>query len=590
MRLCSVFVCTCLASIAKAEAKELEFPTVWDVDDNADGITLDLDWVEVDPGFGGGPFQTRGLGGSIPGPTIKLSAGKTLKVHFRNLLKDQPESYKSSSPGRLNQYNDPDTGNLHFHGGHVSSVLPADDTSLAVPPGQHYNFSVPFPEHHMPGLHWVHPHHHGSSSLHLVGGAALALIVKDPPGTLPQEVGNAEEKVLVFQDWDIPKARAIARKAGDAAFASSLEAIQGGKEVGQRFVTINGMYQPTMTVTQGVWQRWRILYAGWQDLPLNLKTITNEAGCEFQLLAKDGIFIDDYPRLISGPIPLPPGGRADFMVRCNSIGTASFSAMSREILELVSQSPTTSLADTAIARETSLFSQNVTAQEDTEGPVAVLPAWKPPSYPDYLQSVREELPTDGCTCPYVLLGYDDTSRINGEIYRPGNHYMHTTYLGAVVQRDLQGIEEHSYHQHIYPFQLVSGFKESEYFQYGDWHDTLLDVKGKASTGTTTWVIKYRTTDIAGKMMVHCHNTMHADHGMLQKEYVRELKSEGSCECDIVGPISGPGLVDDVNKITVVGGSPTKELDNVDGDGNLSSAGSSSVTLVIPCVLILAFFV
>ena len=262
------FACQCLASVFMAKATELKYPTVWDADENPD-ITLDFDWASIDPGFGGPPFRTRCLGGSVPGPTIKLSAGTTLNVHFRNLLEEQPGSYKTTDPGRSNRYGDADQGNLHFHGGHVSSVLPADDTTLVVPPGQHYNFSVPFPADHMPGLHWLHPHHHGSSSLHLVGGAALALIVKDPPGSLPKEVEDAEEQILVFQDWDIPTARNIARKAGDAAFASSLEMIQGGEDVGQRFVTINGMYQPTLTVVQGVWQRWRILYAGWQDLPVS---------------------------------------------------------------------------------------------------------------------------------------------------------------------------------------------------------------------------------------------------------------------------------------------------------------------------------
>ena len=29
-----------------------------------------------------------------------------------------------------------------------------------------------------------------------------------------------------------------------------------------------------------------------------------------------------------------------------------------------------------------------------------------------------------------------------------------------LQRDLVGVDEHSYHQHIYPFQLVGGFEES----------------------------------------------------------------------------------------------------------------------------------
>ena len=57
-------------------------------------------------------------------------------------------------------------------------------------------------------------------------------------------------------------------------------------------------------------------------------------------------------------------------------------------------------------------------------------------------------------------------------------------------------------------------------------------------------------------MIHCQNAMHAEHGMLGREYVRELTYRASC--DIVGPIPYPGLVDNVNKITVVGGSTKKQ--------------------------------
>jgi len=39
-----------------------------------------------------------------------------------------------------------------------------------------------------------------------------------------------------------------------------------------------------------------------------------------QLLAKDGVYIYDYPRFIS-KTSIPGGGRADVMVRCNDTGT-----------------------------------------------------------------------------------------------------------------------------------------------------------------------------------------------------------------------------------------------------------------------------
>lgn len=136
---------------------------------------------------------------------------------------------------------------------------------------------------------------------------------------------------------------------------------------------------------------------------------TNEAGCEFQLLAKDGVFITDYPRAITGAIPVPPGGRADFMVRCSNVGIAKFSALARDTLTVTSQK--NGIALVAVRDSSTGVSQNDTAVADAQ--VLGLTAWAPPSYPDYLQSVMQVPPTDGCTCPFKLAGYDDTSRING---------------------------------------------------------------------------------------------------------------------------------------------------------------------------------
>lgn len=514
---------------------QLTMPPVIDADTATD-IRLDLDWLTIAPGFETVPFEARSLGGSIPGPTITLSPGITLQIKFRNQLEAQ-EGAKSSFETLLpNGHQDADTGNLHFHGPHVSSILPADDTTLVVPPGQEYDYVIPFAEDHMPGTFWVHPHHHGSTSLQLGAGAALALIVKDPPGYLPAQIEEAEEMVLVFQDWDIPELKKAARLAKDARFLTGLESIEGGQSVGQRFVTVNGLYQPTLTMEQGKWYRWRILYAGWQDLILDLSLELNEAGCEMHLLAKDGIYIRDYPRsmLDSPRLPIPPGGRADVMIQCTNLGAANFAALSRSnILNL------------------EVVDSNLTSTTEEESSAApALEAWAPVEYPDYLQAVLDTPTTEGCDCGTEMDGYGDTSRVNGRSYRSGNVYMHTTFLGAIVSRKLMGIREHSYHQHVHPYQLGTGLsdKQSPYFQMGDWHDTIL-------MDTTALTIKYRPVELPGKVIVHCHNSLHGDGGMMAKEYVRDLVEGGTCTCDEFGPIEGAGIVDNVETAVVVGGSP-----------------------------------
>ena len=53
-------------------------------------------------------------------------------------------------------------------------------------------------------------------------------------------------------------------------------------------------------------------------------------------------------------------------------------------------------------------------------------------------------------------------------------------------------------------------------------------------------------------------------GMIQKEYVRNVTNNGNgddddgaeCVCDSFQPIDGPGIVDEINHVTVVGASTT----------------------------------
>ena len=95
-------------------------------------FTLDLGVVDyVGPVHS---LSTRAFGGRIPGPTLRVRAGDTLRVRFRNRLRF---SRNADGPER------PDVSNLHFHGLHTSSTLPADDTTLPVGPKAEYTYISP---------------------------------------------------------------------------------------------------------------------------------------------------------------------------------------------------------------------------------------------------------------------------------------------------------------------------------------------------------------------------------------------------------------------------------------------------------------
>jgi len=92
-------------------------------------------------------FRTRLLGGSLPGPTLRVRRGDTVFLNFKNNLVEQPGTNTI-----MNDFSFPDSTNLHFHGAHVSGVRPADDTTLIIDPGESFRYEIAFPEDHMGGM------------------------------------------------------------------------------------------------------------------------------------------------------------------------------------------------------------------------------------------------------------------------------------------------------------------------------------------------------------------------------------------------------------------------------------------------------
>ena len=126
---------------------------------------------------------------------LRLNPGNLLKVNFNNNLVEQATRVVDHNSFQL-----PDTSNLHFHGPFISGELPSDDVTMGIPAGDSYQYQTVFPEEHMPGTFWIHPHYHGSTTLQVSGGTAAALIVNDPVGFLPSQVENAEEYREVFKN------------------------------------------------------------------------------------------------------------------------------------------------------------------------------------------------------------------------------------------------------------------------------------------------------------------------------------------------------------------------------------------------------
>merc|ERR1719491_1807543 len=111
-------------------------------------------------------LQSRLLNGQLPGPTIRVKRGETLRVRFKNNLPVQAgyDACQDADGKMINKYCGPDDTNLHYHGFHGSGEQPSDDVEMKIPPGgTHYDYMSVFTADHAPGTHWIHPHKHGSS-------------------------------------------------------------------------------------------------------------------------------------------------------------------------------------------------------------------------------------------------------------------------------------------------------------------------------------------------------------------------------------------------------------------------------------------
>lgn len=137
----------------------LQYPIVHESTNGLLDITLTLEYANH-ASAAHALVGTRLLDGTLPGPTIKVHPGDTMRILYQNTLQEQQG--QNEVP---NEFSFPDTTNLHFHGAHVSGELPSDDITLRIPPGGQFQYETHFPANHMPGTHWIHPHVHGSGSL-----------------------------------------------------------------------------------------------------------------------------------------------------------------------------------------------------------------------------------------------------------------------------------------------------------------------------------------------------------------------------------------------------------------------------------------
>jgi len=516
----------------RIESSEIEIPT------SADGLGDETSKVYTRA------FGTEWIKPNVPGPTIRVRPGQTIKIDLENLLREPDPDCNRGENVSDSSYCYPNTTNLHTHGLHVSPHPGQDDIFEFVNPRptakKPLKMRIKVPDFHEPGTYWYHPHHHHSTALQAGGGALGALIVEDPEGSLPPQVAHMPEVVLVLTYVDAKFTGSISEQSMSTSWQTNSE-FSG--------ILVNGQFHPEGNgIVAGMWTRARMIFASINKV-LEIYP-TGDAKCDFELLAKDGIYLNTAPRKID-TVYLGPGNRADVAVRCTCPkGQKTCTAY------LVTDRPDNSTAYNPYAgvmgpKGTGGQFTNQTTLSQYLMKVTVHNRWwftKPqpdlkkfkvarPCYLVDLQKADKYSKVEkhtiglqgGANPGGWLVSMDGNGKTfvmneNGTVPPP----MGTMELGTLQEWHVgpqgalspSGVQGHPFHLHVSPYQLQDMPKDGHYFQSGDWQDTFIYGNGK-----TEVTVRFQASTFTGRWVAHCHFLQHEDMGMMN--YVQVTGKEGT---------------------------------------------------------------
>lgn len=219
-------------------------------------------------------LRTRTYDGRTIGPTIETHPGDTLNVRIVNRLPPNPPAKIPSgsvpipairdsmeamdplfrAPRKMSETIDPmnnphgfNTTNLHVHGiqtvPHIFYPVGTSDPTammLEIDPGTSFLYNFPIPSDHPSGLHWYHPHKHGSTDVQVSGGMAGLIVVRGPIDQVP-EIAAAREIFLVVQSLNVNPSK---KHPGtyEREYVAYKTPADGGYSFGTQFtmLTVNG--------------------------------------------------------------------------------------------------------------------------------------------------------------------------------------------------------------------------------------------------------------------------------------------------------------------------------------------------------------
>jgi len=399
--------------------------------------------------------------GSTPGPTLRVRPGDTVVVTLRNRLGT-------------------DT-NLHTHGLHVSPSGDSDNIFVMVPPGGEHTYTYAIPADHPSGLFWYHPHAHGHVAEQIAGGLAGAIIVTDDLDDVA-EIAGSTERLLILADPRIGSSASVLA-------TSQMDRMQGRQG---DVVVINGIAQPSLAVTAGTLERWRIL---------------NSSAARYYRLALDGhqlhVMASDGGRLTApvtaSEILLAPGERTEVLVTPTQAGSYRLRALRYD-------RGSSGMGGGMGGRASGSTTETVIATMNVTGSASAA------RLPSALAKTSSVIPTISATRTVTLAmgagggmgaGSMMAFTIDGKAFDPARTDI-TARVGTAEEWAIRNtsVMDHPFHLHVWPFRIVDGPPTA------GWKDTVNVPAGHTVT------IRIAFIDLPGRTVYHCHILDHEDLGMM----------------------------------------------------------------------------
>lgn len=454
-----------LTSPARAAATAggtLTVPTLLEATTDSDGtkayaLSMQTGTTEILSGISS---ATCGFNQAFLGPVIKVSQGDSVRMDITNKLDD--------------------VSTVHWHGAHIPPSVDGGPQNT-IEAGA--TFSPAFDINQGACTLWFHPHALGTTSEQVANGLAGMIIVDDDTdgaAALPQDYGT-DQFPLIIQSLPISTAGVIRfTTAQELSTSTSFPLLVNGANVG-----VAGT--PTLQVDASR-VRFHLLNASIADIV----TITRSDGGSFTQVATDAALLAAPLSITS--LKLVGGERAEICLDVTSSDTA------------VTLQATVTAGG---ARGGSGTSSILTLTSTATGAADDLPS--------ALNTFTAlDVSSPDATRTIALSNNGNTMLINGVAGTTMDAMEASgimTTLGATEVWTITNATglTHSFHLHDVPFQVRSINGVAPTGAYAEWKDTIL------ISPQSTNVIAMQFTDYADNefgYMLHCHNTVHEDEGMM----------------------------------------------------------------------------